>query len=112
VRKKPELRRAAVTLATITAVWIAATLPMTVINCSSPGGPYAAGFSSWQLFMIISSVLVLPLILIAAPIVAYARVPVHSTGAGWRTVAIAFAILMIGAVSWLTAHPGRANCFP
>jgi len=110
--KTPDVRRAGATVVTLIAVWIAGTLPSTVVRCSNTSGPYASGLASWQLFMMISGVVVLPFVLVAGLIAAYARVPLPRTLSRRAAVAIPIIVLLIGAVGWLTARPGQSNCFP
>lgn len=112
MERASRLKRAACAVATLLALWIAATLPSTVINCSYSHGPYEPGFASWWLLMEFSSLVLLPVAVVAGLFAAFARISPPPRVATWAPVATLVSALFIGAASWLTAHPGQPNCFP
>lgn len=112
MEKRPNVKRAALAIATLLALWIVATLPSIVIRCSYPHGPYALGFLSWWILTEISCFVLIPAAFLVGLLAAYVPIAAPPNFSRRTPFAILAVVLVIGLLSWLTAHPGQPNCFP
>ena len=112
VERRFKAKQGLAVVLTLLCFLVALTLPSTLVSCSRPGQGYAEGFDSWRVMAILSSVVVIPLLIVTGIIASFIRTTIQIPGKV-LLIAIPAGTLAIALITWLTpSHVKNPSCFP